>query len=215
MSVFTGGAGQVCVAGSRILVHDSIYSEMVDRMITIAKGVKLGDPMDRTTNMGPLAFDRQFEKVLGYLDVGRREGAEIAFGGAHGAGLFAPESPWGRGYFVQPTLFVGATNDMRICREEIFGPVACVLPFHDDDEALAIANDSPYGLACGLWTNDLKRAHRMAASIEAGAVWVNAYRKIHWAVPFGGVKDSGYGRDSGMESLKGYQQSKSVWIDLT
>ena len=214
MSVFTGGAGQTCVAGSRVLIHESIYDEMLDRMIAIAKTIKLGDPMDKATAMGPLAFDGQFAKVTSYLELGRREGAEIAYGGGHGAALFESGSPLAHGYYVQPTLFVGARNDMRICREEIFGPVAAVLPFRDEEEAVAIANDSTYGLACGLWTNDLKRAHRVAAEVDVGAVWINAYRRIHWAVPFGGVKDSGYGRDSGLESLRGYQRSKSVWVDL-
>jgi aldehyde dehydrogenase (NAD+) len=212
MSIFTGGAGQVCIAGSRVLVQRPIYAEMVERMAAIAAKVRVGDPMDKATQMGPLAFDKQFDKVRDYIRVGRAEGAEVAYGG--GSGGAAVNGDLANGYFVQPTIFTGVNNKMRICREEIFGPVVCVLPFDDEEEALAIANDSEYGLACGIWTNQLKRAHRMAARVEVGCVWVNAYRRLHWAVPFGGVKDSGYGRDSGMESLRGYQHTKAVWIDL-
>ena len=214
MAVFTAAAGQSCVAGSRILVQAKIYDEMVARITKMAGGIKVGDPMDKTTGMGPIALDRQFQKVKDYIALGRSEGGELVFGGRSAPELFDGGSPFARGYFVEPTLFAGLDNQARICREEIFGPVACIMPFTDEEEALVIANDSPYGLVCGLWTNDLKRAHRMAAAVEAGAVWVNTYRKIHWALPFGGVKDSGYGRDSGLESLAGYQQTKAVWIDL-
>jgi aldehyde dehydrogenase (NAD+) len=214
MGVFTGGAGQVCVAGSRILIHEAIWDEMLARMTAIIRTIRLGDPLDRATTMGPIAFDRQYEKVQSYLELGRREGGEVVIGGGHGAALFERGSPLAGGYFVEPTLFIGLGNDARTCREEIFGPIACAMPFRDEEEAVALANDSSYGLACGLWTNNLKRTHRMAAQIQAGAVWVNTYRKIHWAVPFGGVKESGYGRDSGMESLRGYQQTKGIWIDL-
>jgi aldehyde dehydrogenase (NAD+) len=214
-AVFTGAAGQSCIAGSRILVQSSIYDEMVARITAIARTIKVGDPMDRSSTMGPIALDRQFDKVRSYIDLGLAEGGEVVFGGRSGADLFDAGSPFGRGYFVEPTLFAGLNNQARTSREEIFGPVACIMPFDDEEEALSIANDSPYGLVCGLWTNNLKRAHRMAAAVDVGAVWVNTYRKIHWALPFGGTKDSGYGRDSGLESLEGYQQGKAVWIDLT
>ena len=213
-AVFTGGAGQTCVAGSRLLVERSIYDDLLARIAKLAKEISLGDPLDPRTGMGPLAFQRQYEKVVAYLEVGRSEGAEIAFGGESGPSLFEPGSPFAKGYFVRPTLFRGARNDMRVCREEIFGPVTAAIPFEDEAEAVAIANDSSYGLAAGVWTRDLKRAHRMVRAVEAGIVWVNAYRRIHWAVPFGGVKQSGYGRDSGLESLHGYLQVKSAWIDL-
>ncbi|MCH2171307.1 aldehyde dehydrogenase family protein [Myxococcota bacterium] len=213
-SIFTGGAGQTCVAGSRILIQRPIYDEMLARIEKRAATVALGDPMASSTSMGPIAFDRQFEKVRSYLELGREEGAEIVFGGRSGEELFERGSPYASGYFVEPTLFREARNDMRICREEIFGPVAAVIPFESEEEAVAIANDSEYGLACGVWTSDLKRAHRMVPRVEAGAVWVNAYRRIHWAVPFGGVKNSGYGRDSGLESLRGYLRTKSAWIEL-
>jgi acyl-CoA reductase-like NAD-dependent aldehyde dehydrogenase len=215
MAIYTGAAGQSCIAGSRILVQASIYDEMVARMSAIVKGIKVGDPMDKATGMGPIALDRQFDKVRSYIDLGRSEGGEVVFGGRSGAALFDAGSPFADGYFVEPTLFAGLDNQARTSREEIFGPVACIMPFEDEEEALAIANDSPYGLACGLWTNNLKRAHRMAAAIDVGAVWVNTYRRMHWALPFGGTKDSGYGRDSGLESLAGYMKGKAVWIDLT
>ena len=214
-AIYTGGAGQACIAGSRILVQRPIYDEMVDRIARAAAAIRLGDPMAPATQMGPIALAPQYDKVRGYLDIGRSEGAELVVGGRDSGALFEAESPLAGGYYVEPALFAGVTPDMRIYREEIFGPVACVLPFDDEEEAIAMANDSPYGLACGLWTNQLKRAHRVAAEVEVGAVWINTYRRIHWALPFGGMKQSGYGRDSGLESLRGYQHSKSVWVDLT
>jgi aldehyde dehydrogenase (NAD+) len=215
MAIFTGAAGQSCIAGSRILVQRSVYDEMLARMTAIAKAIKVGDPMDKATSMGPIALDRQFDKVRGYIELGKSEGGELVFGGRSGAALFEGASPFADGYFVEPTLFAGLDNQARTAREEIFGPVACIMPFDDEDEAVSIANDSPYGLACGLWTNNLKRAHRMAAAVDVGAFWVNTYRKMHWALPFGGTKDSGYGRDSGLESLEGYMKGKAVWVDLT
>jgi aldehyde dehydrogenase (NAD+) len=212
-AVFTGGAGQTCVAGSRLLIERSVYDEVIERMGRIAREIRLGDPLDPQSAMGPLAFREQFAKVRGYLQSGSAEGAQIAFGGRSGPELFE-RPPLSRGFFVEPTLFCGARNDMRICREEIFGPVAAAIPFEDEDEAVAIANDSPYGLAAGVWTRDLRRAHRMVAAVQAGIVWVNSYRRIHWAAPFGGFKQSGYGKDSGLESLRGYQQVKTCWIEL-
>ena len=215
-AVFTGGAGQTCVAGSRLLIHASIYEEAIDRIAKhVEASVRLGGALDPSTSMGPIAFDEQLDKVKSYVALGEKEGAEIVFGARFGAENFAAGSPLADGYFAAPTLFRDATNEMRVCREEIFGPVTCAIPFDDDDEALSIANDTPYGLACGVWTRDLKRAHRFVRDVEAGAVWVNAYRMIHWAAPFGGFKDSGYGRDSGLESLRGYQQTKTAWIDLS
>jgi aldehyde dehydrogenase (NAD+) len=215
MGLFTGGAGQTCVAGSRVLVERAIHDDLLARVEKIAAGIVLGDPMDRATTMGPVVSDEQFARVRSYLQLGMTEGAAIAFGGRSGAELFASSSPFAAGYYVEPTLFHEADNSMRIAREEIFGPVGVVIPFDDDDEAVAIANDSTYGLACGVWTSNLKRAHRMVRDVEAGAVWVNAYRRIHWAVPFGGFKESGYGRDSGMESVLESTQLKSAWVDLS
>ncbi|NQZ96347.1 MAG: aldehyde dehydrogenase family protein [Myxococcales bacterium] len=213
-SVFTGGAGQTCVAGSRILIERPIYEEMVERIARRASEVRIGDPMDLETQMGPIAFDRQYDKVRDYIALGSQEGAEIAFGGRSGEALMGAGSPHAGGYFVEPTFFRDARNDMRICREEIFGPVASAIPFDTEEEAVALANDSSYGLACGVWTSDLKRAHRAIAAVKTGVVWVNAYRRIHWALPFGGVKESGYGRDSGLESLRGYLHTKTAWIEL-
>jgi aldehyde dehydrogenase (NAD+) len=214
-AVFTAGAGQVCIAGSRVLVHRSIHDVFVERMAARAQAIRLGDPMDKTTQMGPIALGKQFDKVRSYLDIAKAEGAELVTGGRSGAALFEPGHALSGGYWVEPTLYVGAKNAMRIAREEIFGPVAVVIPFGDEDEAVAIANDSEYGLAAGVWTNDLKRAHRVAAAIDVGSVWINCYRRMHWAVPFGGMKNSGYGRDSGLEAIRGYQFTKAVTVDLT
>jgi len=218
-AVFTGGAGQTCVAGSRLLIHASIYDELVEKIEAhVGEVVRLGNALDVSTTMGPIAFDTQYEKVKSYIELGQSEGAELAFGGRFGPENFEEREDaeaLAGGYFVAPTLFRGATNEMRVCREEIFGPVTCAIPFEDDDEALSIANDTTYGLACGVWTKDLKRAHRFIRDVQAGAVWVNTYRRIHWAAPFGGFKESGYGRDSGLESLHGYQQTKTAWVDLT
>src|SRR5262245_56261150 len=174
-AVFTGGAGQTCVAGSRLLVERSVYDEFLARVEKVAREIPPGDPLDPQTALGPLAFERQYEKVLSYLGVGRREGGEVAFGGEHGAALFPAGSPFAKGYFVRPTLFRGARNDMRVCREEIFGPVTAAIPFEDEAEAVAIANDSSYGLAAGVWTQDLKGGHRMLPAPDAGVVSVQAY----------------------------------------
>ncbi|MAG29398.1 MAG: aldehyde dehydrogenase [Deltaproteobacteria bacterium] len=214
-AVFTGNAGQTCICGSRTLIERSVYDDFIERVEKVVQGISLGDPLDPATGMGPIAFADQFEKVKTYLGLGEQEGASLVFGGRTGSALFEEGSPFAGGYYVAPTLFRDASNTMRICREEIFGPVTAAIPFDDEDEAIAIANDTSYGLAAGIWTNDIRRGHRMVAAVEAGMVWLNNYRRIHWAVPFGGFKQSGYGRDSGLESLRGYQQTKSVWLDLT
>jgi (Z)-2-((N-methylformamido)methylene)-5-hydroxybutyrolactone dehydrogenase len=213
-SIFTAGAGQTCIAGSRILVHASVYDEMVERIQKAAANVVLGAPLDATTTMGPIVSRAQLDRVRSYLEVGPSEGAELVFGGRTGAELFDAGSPLAGGYYVEPTLFRAPSNALRICQEEIFGPVAVVMPFDTDEEAVAIANDSRYGLAAGVWTSDITRAHRMIRDLEVGSVWVNAYRRIHWALPFGGWKDSGYGRDSGWESILENTQLKTSWIDL-
>jgi acyl-CoA reductase-like NAD-dependent aldehyde dehydrogenase len=214
MSVFTGNAGQTCIAGSRILAHESIADELVERIRAVASAIVLGPPLDPATTMGPIVSAEQFERVRSYLAVGISENAELAFGGSSGAELFPSGSILGGGYYVAPTLFRSERNDLRVCQEEIFGPVTVVIPFRDDDHALHLANATSYGLAAGVWTKDLSRAHRFVRELRVGSVWVNTYRKIHWAMPFGGVKDSGFGRDSGWESVLENTQLKTAWVDL-
>jgi aldehyde dehydrogenase (NAD+) len=183
------------VAGSRILVQRPVLAEMLGRIRAIAETVVVGDPLDLATTMGPIVSRGQYERVVGYLEVGGKE-ADLVFGGRHGAEV-VPGLPGG--YWVEPTLYTTADNSSRICQEEIFGPVAAVIPFDTDDEALAIANDSRYGLAAGVWTRDLARAHRFVRDLESGNVWVNTFRQTGQELPFGGIKDSGYGHDRILE----------------
>jgi aldehyde dehydrogenase (NAD+) len=194
-SIFTINAGQGCVAGSRILVQRSILPEMLQRIRAIAEKVVVGDPMNPATTMGPIVSQAQFDRVTGYIKIGLEE-AELVFGGRYGGGLVPALSG---GYWVEPTLFVTDDNSKRICQEEIFGPVAVLIPFDTDDEALAIANDSPYGLASGVWTTSMARAHRFVRDIQAGNVWVNTYLQTRYELPFSGVKESGYGHDDSLE----------------
>ena len=200
--------GQTCVAGSRLLVQREVHDEVVGRVVERARQIKLGDPMEPDTEMGPLAFAAQFDKVMRYIEIGAREGAEIATGGRR------PEQ-FGDGLLVEPTVFTGVDNRMTIAREEIFGPVLSVIPFDAEDDAVAVANDSTHGLAAGVWTRDIQRAHRMVRRLQVGTVWVNAYRVIGCEVPFGGYKMSGYGRENGMEGMREYQHTKAVWIELS
>jgi aldehyde dehydrogenase (NAD+) len=194
-AIYTTNAGQACVGGSRILVQRPILDEMLKRMEAIAKEIKLGDPFDPATTMGPITSKAQFDKVVGYIETGKKE-AKLLFGGRHGAEL-VPSMPGG--YWVEPTLFLAHSNSLRICQEEIFGPVAAVIPFDTEDEAIAIANDSSFGLASGLWTKDLARVNRFIRDIRTGNVWVNTYLQTRYELPFGGIKDSGYGHDSILE----------------
>jgi len=197
--------GQTCIAGSRLLVQRSIHDAFVEKLVAFAKSAKMGDPMRTDTQVGPITTPPQYEKVLKYIDIARGEGATAALGGARA-------SDFGGGWFVQPTIFTGVKNSMRIAQEEVFGPVLSVIPFEDDEEAVAIGNDVVYGLAAGVWTRDIKRALTLSNRLHAGTVWVNTYRAVSFMSPFGGYKRSGIGRESGQEMIKEYLQTKSVWI---
>jgi aldehyde dehydrogenase (NAD+) len=201
-------SGQTCIAGSRLLVQRSVHDQVVEGVVKLAGTARLGNPADMATQVGPITTQAQRAKVLSYLDIARGEGAEAVLGGK------APEDAGLRdGWFVEPTIFTGVSNQMRIAREEVFGPILSIIPFDTEEEAIAIANDSPYGLAAGLWTGDMGRALRGSAALEAGTVWVNSYRAVSYMAPFGGYKRSGVGRESGQEAVNAYLQTKTVWID--
>ncbi|RZF27909.1 aldehyde dehydrogenase [Paraburkholderia sp. UYCP14C] len=200
--------GQTCIAGSRLLVHAKVHDEVVERVVNLARTARMGNPMHVETQVGPITTRPQFEKVLGYIEVARGEGAELALGGKVAEG---PEC--GSGWFVEPTIFTGVDNSMRIAQEEVFGPVLSVIRFETEEEAVAIANDVRFGLGAGVWTSDIGRAFRMSERIESGTVWVNTYRAVSYLSPFGGYKDSGLGRENGIDAINEYLQTKSVWIN--
>ncbi len=202
--------GQTCIAGSRLLVHRAVHDEVVSRLVTLARTARIGDPSRPETQVGPVTTLAQRQRVLDYVSIARGEGATCVLGGGK------PTDPsLGDGWFVEPTIFTGVANRMRIAREEVFGPILSIIPFDDEDEALAIANDSSYGLAAGVWTSDIGCAIRMSERIEAGTVWINCYRAVSFMAPFGGYKRSGIGRESGQEAIDAYLQTKSVWIDTS
>ncbi|HEX4361698.1 MAG TPA: aldehyde dehydrogenase [Pseudonocardia sp.] len=199
--------GQTCMAGSRLIVHADVHDELIRLIAERASRIKLGNPNDADTEMGPVANRPQYEKVLGYLDTAKAEGATVAYGGA-------AESSLG-GLFVQPTVLTGVTSESTVVREEVFGPVLAALTFTDEDEAIKLANDTPYGLAGAVWTKDVHRAHRVAAKIKAGSVWINAYRVVAPSVPFGGFKSSGLGRENGLHAIDEYLEEKAIWVELS
>lgn len=204
--IFSAG-GQTCMAGSRLLLQENIHDEFVERLVKIVKAARVGDPSSPDTEIGPVATAPQFEKVLSYLDIAKKEGAVAAAGGNR---LSGPE--YGAGQFVEPTIFTGVTNDMRIAQEEVFGPVLSVIKFKDEEEAVKIGNDIRFGLAAGVWTASLHRAMYMTERLKAGTVWVNNFRSTSYTTPFGGFKHSGIGREGGIKAVKEYMEAKSVWI---
>jgi acyl-CoA reductase-like NAD-dependent aldehyde dehydrogenase len=201
-------SGQTCIAGSRLLVHRSIHDEVVDRLVSTAAAARIGDPMQATTHIGPVTTREQRKRILDYVAIARSEGAKCVLGGGEVRVDAFPE-----GWFVAPTVFTKVHNAMRIGREEVFGPVLSIIPFDDEAGAIAMANDSLYGLAAGLWTKDIGRAHRAAQRLHAGTIWVNCYRAVSYVAPFGGYKRSGIGRENGQEAIDAYLQTKTVWID--
>jgi acyl-CoA reductase-like NAD-dependent aldehyde dehydrogenase len=200
--------GQACIAGSRLLLHERIAEEFLDSFIKLANSIRLGDPLDPKTEMGPLTSAGHRDRVLAYCKIAHQEGGEILTGGT------APDGPsFAQGYYISPTVVRAQPQD-RVCMEEVFGPFVSVTTFKDDDEVMRIANGTPYGLGGGLWTSDIARAHRVAHHMQAGMVWINCYKRVNPGSPFGGVRASGYGREMGFEAMRDYTEAKSIWVNV-
>lgn len=209
ISGYIANSGQVCIAGSRLFVENKVYDEVVSALIEGSKRIQLGHGLDPNAQIGPLVSEEQLNTVLNYIQSGIDEGAELLLGGTR-----AEEESLKNGYFVKPTIFGNVTDDMTIVKEEIFGPVICVMPFEDMDEVIARANATDYGLVAGVWTSDMAKAHRMIDELQAGTVWVNTYGNLSNLMPFGGYKQSGIGRENDRDVIDLYTQEKSVWINL-
>ena len=201
--------GQACIAGSRLMLHERIADQFLERFATLARSIRLGNPMDAATEMGPLTSALHRDRVLGYVDVAREQGGEVIAGGRAPAA-----AELAKGCYVEPTIVRARRSTDRIAQEEVFGPFVTVLTFKDDDEALRIANGTDYGLGSGLWTRDLQRAHKVARELHAGMVWINSYKRVNPGSPFGGVGQSGYGREMGFDAMREYTQVKSVWVNV-
>ncbi len=202
--------GQTCIAGSRLLVQDSIYDEFMKKLVERTKAIKLGDPMNPESEMGTVAFPDQLQKVQRYVDVASKEGATVLAGGKRATGQALD-----KGLFFEPTILGDVKNDMTVAREEIFGPVLSAIRFKTEDEAVAIGNKTMYGLAAGIWSQNIRQAHRVARRLKAGTVWINCYRSVSYCAPFGGYKMSGLGRENGAEVINEYTNVKTVWVELT
>jgi aldehyde dehydrogenase (NAD+) len=202
--------GQTCIAGSRLLVHRPVYDEVVSRLAARAGRIRMGDPLDMATEMGTAANEPQFNRIMQFIEGARSDGARLVAGGARATGPGLD-----RGLFVQPTIFAEVHNDMKLAREEIFGPVLSIIPFDTEDEAVAIGNDTSFGLASGIWSQNVNRVHRVSRAIRSGMVWVNTYRAVAVQTPFGGVKDSGFGRERGQEGMMEFLATKNVMINFS
>ncbi|HJY83699.1 MAG TPA: aldehyde dehydrogenase family protein [Candidatus Binatia bacterium] len=199
--------GQVCCAGSRLFVEQKVYDQFTETLANSAAALKQGPGLDKDSRIGPLVSQEQFERVLGYIDIGKKEGAQIKVGGEQNKEL-------GKGYFVKPTVLTNVNNSMRVAQEEIFGPVVAAIPFKDEEDVVRQANQTVYGLSAGVWTRDVSKAHRISRALRAGTVWVNCYNQLDPISPFGGYKQSGFGRELGLHSLELYTQIKSVWLKV-
>ena len=203
------GKGEVCAAGSRLFVEKKVHDDFMGKLVERARKLKPGDPLDPKTRLGAIVSEQQMNTVLGYIEAGKKEGARLLAGGNRAS------VDGGKGFFVEPTVFDGVNNSMKIAQEEIFGPVLATIPFDDLDQVAELANQNVYGLAAAIWTNDIRKAHGMARRLKAGTVWINAYNLYDAALPFGGFKQSGFGRELGREALEHYTEVKSVWVNLS